>query len=109
MDLSWQTAVSLSCAAIVAAVVPGTIGYTTARLERADRQQAEIMRLRAEVRAARTSGGQAATGCREGGQDSTRGRRPAPEGPPAGWPGRPPALWPPGARTGRSPLTPARR
>ncbi|WP_147268802.1 hypothetical protein [Sphaerisporangium album] len=51
MDMSWQTTFALACAAVFAAVVPGTLGYTTARLETADRQRAELARLRVEVQA----------------------------------------------------------
>ncbi|MEV6983761.1 hypothetical protein AB0M95_21240 [Sphaerisporangium sp. NPDC051017] len=53
MDMSWQTTFALACAALFAAIVPGTLGYTTARLETADRQRAELVRLRAEVQSSR--------------------------------------------------------
>ena len=53
MDISWQTTVALACAAVTAAVIPGTVGYTTARLESADLQRHEVVRLRADLQAAR--------------------------------------------------------
>ncbi|MET8156427.1 hypothetical protein ABZT47_08630 [Sphaerisporangium sp. NPDC005289] len=53
MDPSWQTTFALACAALCAAVVPGTLGYATARLETADQQRQELVRTRAEVQAAR--------------------------------------------------------
>ncbi|MFC4529801.1 hypothetical protein [Sphaerisporangium dianthi] len=53
MDMSWQTTFVLACAALCAAVVPGTLGYATARNETADQQRQELVRLRAEVQTAR--------------------------------------------------------
>ncbi|MEO3811300.1 hypothetical protein ABGB17_20090 [Sphaerisporangium sp. B11E5] len=53
MDISWQTTFALACAAITAAVIPGTLGYATARLEAADRHHHEVVRLKADLQAAR--------------------------------------------------------
>jgi hypothetical protein len=55
MDMSWQTTFALACAAVFAAVVPGTLGYATARLETADQQRQELIRLRADLQAARAA------------------------------------------------------
>ncbi|WP_248962298.1 hypothetical protein [Sphaerisporangium perillae] len=68
MDMSWQTTFTLVCAAVLAAVVPGTLGYATARLETADQQRLELIRLRAEVQAARKTVRRVSTQCEaEGG------------------------------------------
>ncbi|MBB4699027.1 hypothetical protein [Sphaerisporangium siamense] len=64
--MSWQTALALSCAAVLAAAVPGTLGYATARLERADSQHAEVLRLRAEIQSVRRTDRQIPTPCMDG-------------------------------------------
>ncbi|MDH2426759.1 hypothetical protein [Sphaerisporangium sp. TRM90804] len=64
MELSWQTSFALACAAVFAAIVPGTLGYATARVEGADRQRQEVVRLRAELHAARGAVRQVDTACR---------------------------------------------
>ncbi|GII63131.1 hypothetical protein Skr01_32160 [Sphaerisporangium krabiense] len=66
MDMSWQTALALTCAAVLAAAVPGTLGYTTARLEKADSQHAEVLRLRAEIRSAERTVRQVPAPCVDG-------------------------------------------
>ncbi|MFC4589045.1 hypothetical protein [Sphaerisporangium corydalis] len=53
MDMSWQTTFAVACAAIVVTVVPGTLGYATARVETAVRQSQEVSRLRAELQSVR--------------------------------------------------------
>ncbi|MFC6079555.1 hypothetical protein [Sphaerisporangium aureirubrum] len=63
MDITWPTTFALACAAITAAVVPGTIGYTTARLESADRHRYEVVRLRADLQAARQAVQQVSATC----------------------------------------------
>ncbi|GAA1271883.1 hypothetical protein GCM10009677_26140 [Sphaerisporangium rubeum] len=77
MDISWQTTLALACAAVTAAVLPGTLGYATARLEAADLQRQEVARLRAELQAARRTVQQVAATCEAGGaegpQVSSRG------------------------------------
>jgi hypothetical protein len=64
MDMSWQTTFALACAAVFAAIVPGTLGYATARLETADQQRHELIRLRAEVQAARKAVQQVSAPCK---------------------------------------------
>ncbi|MFB9251379.1 hypothetical protein ACFFWE_24320 [Sphaerisporangium melleum] len=64
--MSWQTTFALACAALVAAAVPGTVGYATARLETADRQHQELVRLRAELQAARQTVRQVTSSCEPG-------------------------------------------
>ncbi len=63
MDMSWQTTFALACAAVLAAIVPGTLGYTSARLETAAQQRQELVRLRAELQAARQVVQQVSTPC----------------------------------------------
>ncbi|WP_214409971.1 hypothetical protein [Sphaerisporangium fuscum] len=63
MDMSWQTTFAVACATVLAAVVPGTLGYATARVETAERQRQEVMRLHAEVQAARKAVHQVSTPC----------------------------------------------
>lgn len=63
MDMSWQTAFAFACAAVFAAIVPGTLGYATARVEMADRQIHELVRLRAELHAAHKAFQQASAPC----------------------------------------------
>ncbi|MEU9887256.1 hypothetical protein [Sphaerisporangium sp. NPDC051011] len=67
MDMSWQTTFALACAALFAAIVPGTLGYTTARLETADRQRAELVRLRAEIQSSRQTPQQPTEPCTSAG------------------------------------------
>jgi hypothetical protein len=71
MDMSWQTTFALICATVVAAVVPGTLGFANARLEAADRHRQEVVRLRAEVQSARKTIQRISTPC-TGGNGGTR-------------------------------------
>jgi hypothetical protein len=92
MDTTWQTAFALACAAITAAVVPGTLGYTTARLESADRHRHEVVRLRADLTAARQAVQQVSATCGPDAQSSSSGagdtgRPPQPRAWPGPWPG----------------------
>ncbi|MEV7966624.1 hypothetical protein AB0O34_11660 [Sphaerisporangium sp. NPDC088356] len=64
MDMSWQTTFALACAAVFAAIVPGTLGYTSARLETAAQQRHEMVRLHAELQAARQVVQQVSTPCK---------------------------------------------
>ncbi|MEU8270202.1 hypothetical protein AB0B89_23980 [Sphaerisporangium sp. NPDC049002] len=64
MDMSWQTTFALACAAVFAAIVPGTLGYTSARLETAAQQRQELVRLRAELQTARQAVQQVSTPCK---------------------------------------------
>lgn len=70
MDISWQTTLALVCAAVSAAVIPGTVGYATARLEVADLQRQEVARLRADLQAARRTVQRVAATCEAGGEEA---------------------------------------
>lgn len=52
MGVSRQTTLILTCVAVLCTVVPGTLGYTTARLEAVDRTAQELRLLQARLQSA---------------------------------------------------------
>lgn len=52
MGVSRQTTLILTCVAVLCTVVPGTLGYTTARLEAVERTAQELRLLQARLQSA---------------------------------------------------------
>ncbi|WP_344934525.1 hypothetical protein [Sphaerisporangium flaviroseum] len=77
--MSWQTTFALACAAVFAVLVPGTLGYTTARLETAHQQRQELIRLRGELQSARQTISQVSAPCKLDARGTGSGASPASE------------------------------